>query len=75
MMLGKDNLRIAWTSPVKMTRPGLRLACGNRNNQFQGGKNRTYTSLGYENEYSKGWLHCKFHMELPTHKAIHRDYA
>ena len=34
-----------------------------------------YTSLGYENEYGKGWLHCKFHMELPTHKAIHRDYA
>ena len=31
-------------------------------------------SLGYENECGKGWLHCKFHKELKTQKAIHRDY-
>ena len=37
-------------------------------------KNRMCISLGYENECGKGWLHCKFHKELKTWKAIHRDY-
>ena len=80
-MLGKEHLYIYRLDTPQLKRlgmdsdwHGLRLACGNRKKIISREKNRMCISLGYENECGKGWLHCKFHKELKTRKAIHRDY-
>ena len=59
-MLGKEHLYIYRLDTPQLKRQGL-------------GMDSDW-HVETENECGKGWLHCKFHKELKTRKAIHRDH-